>query len=354
MHTHIALISVVLILFVSKTQGEHINSFTINSIHSSGLITARSTARKATDTPTIEQILALRAGFAPLATIRRIKFNINRQTTTSSFSTDTFNTNYGYGPRRNPFRRIVAFLRRSGSAEQQYVTSLELTIDTLKLQIRTLREESRQLRNLLSKQQSKNRISVQSREMELMGVIKDFEVRTKDLEESQLELMELLETERQRVAEQEERIQKQQETFKKAELEFKHEMEQMRATLLEQSKRQMEQLIKSTDDRLKTDAIEKQKEMDAIIEEERKKCIAAVEREKQKMRILIKAMAEREKKTKLEDLREKKKIEKAEKDTKKKIEKVKELSHKKVISAATTGANNLEPKKAVFGTRIMK
>lgn len=127
-------------------------------------------------------------------------------------------------------------------------------------------------------------------------------------------------------------------------------MEQMHATLLEQSKHQMEQLIKSTDERLEIDDIEKQKEMSTIIEEERKKCIAAVEREKEKMRILVKAMVAYEKKAKLKDLKQKKKIEKAEKDTKKKIEKVKDISRKKVISTA----NNLEPKKAVFGTRMMK
>jgi len=251
--------------------------------------------------------------------------------------------------KKNPFHSIIQFLKPTKSAQQLYIETLEQTIETIQNQIRTMREESRQLRTLLTKQQSHSRsgmskqlLSIQSSEKILLEQIQQFEKQIKEMEESKAQLMEQLEMEREKVAQQEEIIREQKENIQKAELQFKQEMEIMRTTLLKESKLQMEQMALSTDQRMQADAIQKQKEMEILIEKERNKGLEAVENEKRKMRKLVKALAEREKRGKMEDWRDAKKLERQ-------LNSSGSGTRKKIYS--TAGASKVSAKKSTFGAK---
>ena len=275
-------------------------------------------------------------------------------------------------PKKNPLRHIIGFLHPFKKSPQQlYTETLEQTINNLQIQIQTLREESRQLRSLLNKQQSNTRIgkakhfqSIQSSEKVLRDQMKQMEVQIQELEKSKLELMELLEYERQMVAKQKEFIDMQQENIAKAERQFKEEMEKMRNSLLEQSKRQMKEMILSTDKKIQADAMKNQKITDSMIERERKKGEAAVEKEKEKMRKLVKALAERERKGKMEDMKRVQKLEEwkqassniKDKNSNQKLKK--QWNQPRTVLATDTGgpktSGKVETKKAAFGARGIK
>jgi len=284
------------------------------------------------------------------------------------FVTTTVNTRrtkVKFPNKRNPLRRFAKLMGKK-SPQQLYTESLEQTIETLQTQIQTLREESRQLRNLLTKQHSKKRSSVaaqvqsiQNTEQILRNQIAQFEIQIQELEESKQELIQLLEQERETIAQQEEMIRMQKVTIQKAEENFKNEMDHMRASLLKESKVRMEELAKSTDFKVQQDSMAKQKWMEEMIEKERRKGIEDVEKEKDKMRKLVKALAEKEKRGKLNDLKAAEKLEQLKNINYARREAQKahrqDRNRKKIL--ATGGSSKSfsgKTKRAVFGAKSLK
>lgn len=222
------------------------------------------------------------------------------------------------GKRKNPFRQFLRLVTGDKKSTQQlYLESLEEQIQILTQQILYFQEESRQLRNKLSKSQSLNRrekssfsvsetrISEQIQqerkahvelEKELRDEISRLRKQIEDLTQMQIKLQALLEIERARLLEQEELIESQRQKILEAERKSKEQMEKMKESLLQESKTQMEKLNQNASDKYKALEFKSKKELEDLLEQEKKRGMLLVEAEKQKMRKLVKALAEREKK----------------------------------------------------------
>lgn len=236
---------------------------------------------------------------------------------TNSFTTIT-NQETNRGKRKNPFRQFLRLVTGDGKSTQQlYLESLEEQIQILTQQIQYFQEESRQLRNKLSKSQSLNRREKSSfsvsetrtseqiqqerkahaeLEKELRDEISRLRKQIEDLTQMQIKLQALLEIERARLLEQEELIESQRQKILEAERKSKEQMEQMKESLLQESKTQMEKLNQNASDKYKALESKSKKELEDLLEQEKKRGMLLVEAEKQKMRKLVKALAEREKK----------------------------------------------------------
>uniref|UniRef100_A0A7S2QZR4 Uncharacterized protein n=1 Tax=Eucampia antarctica TaxID=49252 RepID=A0A7S2QZR4_9STRA len=184
-----------------------------------------------------------------------------------------------------------------------YVASLEEQIEILERQIRTSREESRQLRSLINSKSSSSRKN--SSDAIRKGVVTESHLRDElqslqrliqELETTKKELSVLLEMEKKQMEILTRKLEAEKQKVHATEDRAKVELEELRKTLLEQSKKQLEQLQKSAEKRL--DAEQKRLEtaaLDAVVAE-KKKGEEAVEKEKIKMRKLVKVLAEKERK----------------------------------------------------------
>mmetsp|Transcript_25109 Transcript_25109/g.36889 ORF Transcript_25109/g.36889 Transcript_25109/m.36889 type:complete len:325 (+) Transcript_25109:240-1214(+) len=241
--------------------------------------------------------------------------------------------------------------------ENSYQKTLEEQIRLLETQIRTAREETRQLRVLLKK--SNKRVisdiskTITGEKAELIKLqalleterarhakeIESLLAQITELERIRNELLQLLKDEKKRVAETKQQL-------SNTEQQARAEMEKLRSSLVEQSRQQMIDLEQAVEQRLK----EEERKLTGAAEEkilaERAKGEEMVEKEKAKMRQLVKALAEREKKAEEEYQRQTKKAEMA-------MAAPSKRKNVKIIGSNMSSKNNIAGKK-VMGTSSVR
>lgn len=258
---------------------------------------------------------------------------------------------------QRPRRGLLAFFRRK-SADQVYREALEEQIQLMERQIRSARDEAAQLRKLIkdrgtqSRKESSGTVRKELTTVnELREEVSRLLKRIEDLEKTKEELATLLEIERKRVEEQAKLLELERKKMGEKENKSKEEMEKLRATLMEQTKRQLEELERSAEKRVDEEKRRQQLEADDRVKAERLKGQEAVEEEKVKMRKLVKALAEKEKKE-LKKAEEKQKAKKKADDKKpvsKKTGKKKEKS-KTIISGNSRSGSTMGKAKAPGAT----
>ena len=206
------------------------------------------------------------------------------------------------------FSRLLKIIQKANplklnKVQENYISSLEEQIEILERLIRTSREESRQLRNLLkSKSSSSLKNSSDAirqgvlTESHLRDELESMKIQIKELETTKKELITLLENEKKQMEILNKKLELEQQKVQATQERAKSELEELRRTLLEQSKKQLEQLQKSAEERLQAEKKRLKKLANDAIDAERKKGEAAVEKEKNKMRKLVKVLAEKERK----------------------------------------------------------
>ncbi len=206
------------------------------------------------------------------------------------------------------FSRLLKIIQKANplklnKVQENYISSLEEQIEILERLIRTSREESRQLRNLLrSKSSSSLKNSSDAirqgvlTESHLRDELESMKIQINELETTKKELTTLLENEKKQMDILNKKLELEQQKVQATQERAKSELEELRRTLLEQSKKQLQQLQKSAEERLEAEKKRLKKLASDAVDAERKKGEAAVEKEKNKMRKLVKVLAEKERK----------------------------------------------------------
>lgn len=218
--------------------------------------------------------------------------------------------------------------QRQRKRHRNHIEELQTQIQTLEQQLQTSREETRQLRNLLSLQSSKNRRGFvnsikegKAIEEELKQEIARLLKQVDELQTIKKELEQVLETAIERIKEWEAAYNREQDKMMQIQQDSQTKLESLKQELLQASKKQLQQMESSSltkfqeqiqalkeesekllqEERIKSEKTLKSvqralEEEQKLVLDERKKGEVAVEKERVKMRKLVKVLAEKEQK----------------------------------------------------------
>lgn len=198
----------------------------------------------------------------------------------------------------------------SSNVEDRYRQVLEDQIQNLERQVRAAKDEATQMRQLLKL--SSRKVGVDASMKTELSLLQE---QVKQLQAFQKELEALLKDEQKMTAALEKKLASAGADSSDLQTQHKVEMEMLEKTLIQKSKKQledlqtlMEQRVKEAAERARQEALAEvdakvkvavskvEQKAKADLEQERKRAADAVEKERAKMRKLVKALAEREKK----------------------------------------------------------